>query len=247
MKRAALVPWLALAALLLLAVFILIGTYTFLPPLVERTVARSVQDRLELKEKPGVELESDLLPPVMLAGRFSGGRISLGGADFGGVRAEKVALELDPFDLDVLRSLVRGALTAEEPLSGTLVATLSEREVLRLVQAGTDVPVRDLRLEVGRVVVGLETTVFGMQVPVSVQGSLPLRGESLVFEPRSVSALGAEVPPGLADQVLEGTDLSFSLEGLPYGAEISGVEVAENRLVLSGEAERIPLRGSVGG
>jgi hypothetical protein len=59
--------------------------------------------------------------------------ISLGGADLGEVRAEKVALDLDPFDLDVLRSLARGAPTAEEPLSGTLRAALSEKEVLRLV------------------------------------------------------------------------------------------------------------------
>ena len=246
MKRAAVVAWLALAALLLLAVFVLIGTYIFLPPLVERSVARSVQDKLELKVKPDVELESDL-PPEILVGRFSGGSISLEGADFGGLRAEKVALDLDPFDLDVLRSLARGALTAEEPLSGTFGATLSEREVLRLVQAGAGAPVRDLRLEEGRVVVGSQTTVFGMQVPISVQGSLLLRGESLVFEPRSVSALGAEVPPELADRVLEGTDLSYQLEGLPSGSEISGVEVAENRLILSGEMERIPLGGPAGG
>jgi hypothetical protein len=245
-KRAALVPWLALATLLLLAVFVLIGTYTVLPPLVERTMARSVQDRLELKEKPGVELESDL-PPEILVGRFSGGSITLGGADFGGVRAEKVAFDLDPFDLDVLRSLARGAPTAEEPLSGTLGATLSEREVLRLVQTGAEVPVRNLRLEKGRVVVGSEATVFGMQVPVSVQGGLLLRGESLVFESRSVSALGAEVPAELTDQVLEGTDLSYPLEGLPYGAEISGVEVAENSLALSGGMEGIPLGGPAGG
>ena len=246
MKRAALVSWLALAALLLLAVFVPIGTYTFLPPLVERTVARSVQDGLKLKEKPAVKLESDLTP-LMLAGRFSGGSVSLGDADFGGVRAEKVTLDLDPFDLDVLRSLARGAPTAEKPLSGTLGATLSEREVLRLVQAGADVPVRDLRLEERRVVVGSEITVFGIEVPVSVQGGLLLRGESLVFEPRSVSALGVEVPKELADQVLEGTDLSYPLEGLPYGAEISGVEVAENRLVLAGEMERIPLGRPAGG
>jgi LmeA-like phospholipid-binding len=80
-----------------------------------------------------------------------------------------------------------------------------------------------------------------------VQGGLLLRGESLVFEPRSVSALGAEVPPELADRVLEGTDLSYQLEGLPSGSEISGVEVAENRLILSGEMERIPLGGPAGG
>ena len=246
MKRAA-SPWLALVALLLAAVaVVLIITYTFLPPLIEGAVARSVKDRLGLEVTPGVEIESDP-PPEMLAGRFSGGEVSLGGADLDGVRAEQVALTLDPFDLDVLRSLTAGAATAEEPLSGTLRATLSEREVLRLVQAGADVPVRDLQLQEGRVVVASEATVLGMQVPVSVQGRLLVRGESLAFEPRRVSALGAEVPPKLADQVLEGTDLSHPLEGLAYGAEISGIEVAGNRLVLSGELRRIPLGEPTGG
>ena len=56
-----------------------------------------------------------------------------------------------------------------------------------------------------------------------------------------------QFPPELADRVLEGTDLSYQLEGLPSGSEISGVEVAENRLILSGEMERIPLGGPAGG
>ncbi len=246
MKRAAF-PWLALATLLLAAVaVVLIGTYTFFPPLIENSVARSVQDRLGLQKTPGVELESGP-PPEMLAGRFSGGRVSLGGADLGGGRAKKVALDLDPFDLDVLRSLTAGAVAGEEPLSGTLRATLSEREVLRLVQVGADVPVGDLQLQEGQMVVGSEASVLGMQVPVSVQGSLLLRGESLAFEPRRVSVLGAELSEELADQVLEGTNLSYPLAGLPYGVEISGVEVAENRLILSGELRRIPLGEPAGG
>jgi hypothetical protein len=163
------------------------------------------------------------------------------------VRAEQVALALDPFDPDVLRSLSAVAVAAEEPLSGTLRATLSEREALRLVQAGADVPVRDLQLQEGQMVVGSEAPVLGMQVPVSVQGSLLLRGESLVFEPRRVSTLGAEVSEELADQVLEGTNLLYPLEGMPYGAEITGAEVAENRLILSGELRRIPLGEPAGG
>jgi hypothetical protein len=70
-KRAAF-PWLALVTLLLAyAAVVLIGTYTFLPPLIEGAVARSVQDRLGLEETPGVELERGP-PPEMLAGRFSG-------------------------------------------------------------------------------------------------------------------------------------------------------------------------------
>ncbi len=43
----------ALAALLLVAVFVRIGTYTFFPPFVEEAVARGVQDRLGLEEELG--------------------------------------------------------------------------------------------------------------------------------------------------------------------------------------------------
>lgn len=236
MKRS-LTPW--LATLLLVAV-VLAGTYAFLPSLIERSVARSVQDRLGLTETPDVELESGS-PPEMLAGKFSGGEISLRDADLGGVRAEQVLLDLDPFDLDVLRSLRAGVLKPEEPLSGTLRATLSEEEVLRVVRAGADVPVRDLELEDGSVVVDSEVSMLGLTVPVSVRGELVLRAQSLVFEPRGVSALGSEVPPDIAQEMLAGTDLSYPLEALPSGSQIRGVEVEEDRLVLEGVMERIPL------
>ena len=236
MKR----TFILLASLVLVtAVVVLVGTYAFLPSFIEGVAARGVQDRLGLQETPEVRLEGDPLP--MLVGRFSGGEISLGDADLGGVRAEQVVVDLDPFDLDVVRSLTAGAPVAEEPLSGTLRATLPEEEVLRVVRAGADVPVRDLRLEDGRMVVDSEATFLGLTVPVSVQGDLHLRGESLVFEPVRVAALGSDVPEEIAQGALEGTDLSFPLQGLPDGAEIEGVEVEENRLVLDGVIDRIPL------
>jgi LmeA-like phospholipid-binding len=236
------VPWLVPGVLLLAVTVILVGIYAFLPSFLEGAVARGVQDRLGLAQTPDVELEADS-PPEMLAARFTGGEISLHGADLGDARAEQVTLELDPFDLDVLRSLSAGAPRAEEPLSGTLRATLSEGEVLRVVRAGADVPVRDLQLEGGQMIVGSEASVLGLTVPVTVRGDLVLRGQSLVFEPQEVSALGSEVPPEVAQGMLAGTDLSFPLEGLPAGAEVQGVEVREGRLVVTGRMERIPLQG----
>ncbi|MCA1688637.1 MAG: DUF2993 domain-containing protein, partial [Actinobacteria bacterium] len=134
---------LALVALLLGAVTPLVGIYVFLPSLLERNAARSIQDGLGLESVPEVELDRGS-PPEVLAGRFSGGRISLGAADLGGVRAERVAVDLDPFDLDVLGSVTAGALRSEAPLSGTLRAEVSEEEVSRLAKAGADVPVRDI-------------------------------------------------------------------------------------------------------
>jgi hypothetical protein len=221
-------------ALIVLAI-VLVGTYTFLPLLAEKMVARNVQEGLGLGERQEVELQSGP-PPAMLAGRFSGGRISLGDADLGDVRAGRVVANLDPFDLDVAGSVMAGALRSEDPLSGTLRAEVSEEEISRLMQADE----QDIELEEDRVLAISEAQVLGFDVSVSVQGSLVLRSGALVFEPQR--ALGTPVP----EQLLAGVSFSYPLGRLPYGAEITGVEVAENRLVLSGEMEHISIYRSVG-
>jgi hypothetical protein len=173
-------------ALIFLAI-VLVGTYTFLPLLAEKIVARNVQEGLGLGERPEVELRSD--PPLaVLAGRFSGGRISLRDADLGDVRAGRVVVDLDPFDLDVVGSVIAGALRSEDPLSGTLRTEVSEQEISRLMQAD----VQDIELEEDRVLVISEVRVLGFDVPVSVQGNLILRDGALVFEPQR--ALGTPVP-----------------------------------------------------
>jgi hypothetical protein len=64
---------------------------------------------------------------------------------------------------------------------------------------------------------------------------------ALIFEPRRMWTLGTPVPGELREQLLVGGDFSYPLRGLPDGAEITGVEVSENRLILSGEVERIPM------
>jgi len=245
-KRASSVVWTTtLLALLLAAAAILIGAYTFLPSLVERMVAQSVQDSLGLEKMPGVELESDS-PPSSLAGEFSGGEISIEEAQFGGVRAEHVVVNLDPFDVSVLESLTSGAIETGEPLSGTLRAEIPEDEVSRLARAGSDAPVRDVEFHRGRMLVRSSAPLFGVEVPVSVEVDLVLSDESLLFEPKGVEAFGTVVPGSLAEQILAGTEFAYLLGGLPYGAEISGVEVREGRLVLSGEMRRIPLEDQGG-
>ncbi len=227
--------------IVLAAAIVLVGIYTFLMPVAERMVARNVQNQLGLEERPQVKLESDSLPE-MLAGEFSGGRISLGSVDLGDVRAGRIDVDLDPFDLDVLGSLRGSALTSERPLSGMLRAEVPEGEASRLTRAEADAPVRDIELEEDRVLVKSEASVPGFDVPVSVLGSLALRGGALVFEPRLASALGTPVP----EQLLVGADFSCPLRGLPRGVQITGVEVIEGRLILSGEMERIPMNQPIG-
>lgn len=230
----------AFVKLILVAVALLVAVYVFLPSLLERSAARGIQEGLRLESTPEVELDRGS-PAERLVGRFSGGRISLGATDLGGVRAERVTVNLDPFDLDVLGSIMGGALRSEAPLSGMLRAEVPEGEVSRLAQAGTDVPVRGVDLEEDEVVVGSKVPVLGVEVPVSVGGYLALRDQELVFVPRRASAFGTPVPEEWAEQLLAGADFSCKLGGLPYGAEVTGVEVREGRLVVTGTLERVPV------
>ena len=243
-KKTSFTLW-PLLALLLVAAAVLVAAYTFLLSFAERTAAESIRDRLGLENKPGVELESGS-PANVLAGEFSGGHISIEDTQFGGVRAESASIDLDPFDVSVLDSASSGVLRSEEPLSGTLRVGIPEEEVARLARVGADVPVRGVDLHRDEMLVRSAAAVLGVEVPVSVRGTLLLWGEELVFEPQRVEALGSALPEGLAEQALAGTDFAYPLGGLPYGAKISDVEVQEGRLVLLGEVERIPLGGSGG-
>ncbi len=241
-KKASFTPWPVLA-LLLVAAAVLVGAHTFLLSFAERTAAESIQDRLGLENKPGVELES-ASPANILVGEFSGGHIRIEDAQFGDVRAESASMDLDPFDVSVLDSASSGVLRSEEPLSGTLRVDISEEEVWRLTSVGAGVPVRGVDLSRDGVLVRSAAPVLGVEVPVSIRGTLHPRGEELVFEPQRVEALGSAVPQGLAERALAGTGFAYPLGGLPYGAKISDVELREGHLVFSGGVERIPLGGS---
>ena len=205
----------------------------FLQPLVEGVAARGIQDRFGLDSPPHVELES-ASSLGMLLGRFSDGRVVLRGARIGGVETQRVAVDLDPFDLDVWESVTHGALQTEEPLSGALRFEVSESEVLRLSQE-SGAPLRELDLREGRVLARSQAHVLGVQVPYAVLGDLALRDQDLVFAPHSLLALGAPVPERLADRLLAREHFVYPLRGLPRGARFTGVRVMKDRLVLSGE------------
>ncbi len=225
---------------LLVGIVALIGAYTFLPRILEANVADDVRDDLRLAEAPDVRLESDP-QPAMLVGEFSDGRVSLRDEELGGVRAESATVDLEPFDVDVWRSVRRGEMVGEEPLRGRLRVAVSEEEISRLASENADVPVSGIELQRDRVVALSSVPVFGVEVPVSVAGSLDLRDGSLVYEPGGLEAAGFPVPDELADQLLSGAGFVYPLEELPDGVTLTDVEVEEGRLALIGEVDGIPL------
>lgn len=206
-----------------------------LPSLLEGLVARNLRDGLGLVEAPEVNLVSDPAPSALL-GKFEEGEITLTSPELDGVRPDEVTINLESFDLDVRGSVASGRIESEEPLSGTLRAELSEEEVARLANSSDNLaaPVRGVRLEEGYLVVGSEVEALGARVPVGVEGEAALRDGELLFEPRRLEALGGDVPERLTRGLLEGVDFAYPID-LPFEGEVSGVEIHEERLVLTGE------------
>jgi hypothetical protein len=184
-----------------------------------------------------VNLVSD---PVsnMLLGRFEEGEITLANPELGYVRPDEVNIDLEPFDLDVSSSVASGRIESEGPLSGALHVELSEEEVARLAAFSETLaaPVRDVRLEEGYLVVGFEVEALGARLPVGVEGDVVLQdGGELGFEASRLEVLGEPLPERVTEELLEGVDFAYPVE-LPFEGELSGVELHEDRLVLTGEA-----------
>jgi len=181
-----------LTLLVLAALVLLIVPYFVLPPALENLVARDVQDGLGLAERPEVELESDPQWKILL-GEFSSGKVSMGEADLGGVRARSAGIALDPFTMDWGETLKSRTLVSPEPVSGRARLTVSEGEVSRLAGQNAEVPVNGVELKGSGVTVQSEASVLGTTFPVAVDGGVGVEGNALVFRDD-----GARVPGGLA-------------------------------------------------
>ncbi len=247
MNNAASRIWLTVAGgVLLLCLVVLIGTYTFLPAWLDNLFGESLKNELDLQSAPDVRLQSES-PPAMLTGDFTQGKVSLSQADFGGVRPRRITIDLDPFDLNMLKSMRDGEFASEEPLSGNLRMEIPEKEVARIANSETeDITIEGVELEEDLVTVESETQILGVDVPVVVRGGMEIQEQQLSFEPHRVSAFGLQLPDGVSEELLSGTNFSCPLEDLPYDANISEIEVKKDYIVLSGRLEDIPLDAESG-
>jgi hypothetical protein len=221
---------------LLVLVLIVLAPYSFLPSLLGSVLALALQSQLGLGSVPEVELASDPAP-TMYAGSLSKALVSAEGVELRSVRAEKVIMDLDPFNVNLVESATSGALSTEQPLSGKLSVELSEENTSRLAQLASAVPVQDVELEEDQIVLRMS---LGFGSPTAVRGRMFLRDGTLVFEPQQI-----EGAPAFAstEQLLALTRFEYPVSGLMYGAKVSGVEVRKDRLILSGAIQNIPLGG----
>jgi len=221
----------------LLAIALVLALQTSPESFWESLAARSLQDQLALEERPEVDLQSEGMFSS-LSGSFSGGTVELRNPQLEGLSPETVTADLDPFDVDVLRSVASGVIRAEGPVPGTVEVELSEGEVRRLAREGAqDFTLTDLQLEEGRAVVGSEVALFGSVLPVSVEGGAEVRNGALSFEPSQVTAAGVPLPEDLNAVVLENASFEYPLELPIEGGSITGGKVLRDRLLLTGEVD----------
>jgi hypothetical protein len=83
---------------------------------------------------------------MMYAGSFSEARSSVKGYELGSVPTKSVALELDPFDLNLLDGVTTRTVSTAQPISGRLQVKLSKVISWRLSQAGFAAPAQSVVL-----------------------------------------------------------------------------------------------------
>lgn len=225
---------LGLAAVI--ALILIIGAYTFLPGVVSDRVAAGIQEDFGLDREPEVTVTSD--PQLdILRGGFSGGKVNIGAGQLFGFDVESIDVNLDPFDIDVRRSIFGRELVYETASSGTMTATVSSEEVARVALEESDVD--GVSLSGGQLVVQREPRLFGdLTLPVEVRGELALRNpQLLVYTPQDVSVSGVGIPEDTADQILSGIELDFPIEEVGEGVTLREAEVEGDQLVLTGDIE----------
>ena len=219
---------------LLIVLLIVLAPYTILPPMMGSLFGRILQDQLGLQKTPQVEVESS--PGLMMyAGSFSKALLSVEGFELAGVKTDRIVVYLAPFNVNIIESATGGELSTEKPLSGVLRGEFSEENSLRLAQLGAGVPVQEIQLEDDEVILNMAV---GLGSPATVRGRLFLQDGSLIFEPRQIE--------GAPQQLLAVVGFAYPVSGLPFGAEISGVDVREDRLILSARIQKIPLGEPIG-
>jgi hypothetical protein len=82
------------------------------------------------------------------------------GYELGGIPTKYVALELDPFNLNLLESVTTRTVSTAEPLSGRLQIKLNKATSLRLSQAGLSGPPQNVELSHDQI-----TAILSGQVP----------------------------------------------------------------------------------
>ena len=189
--------------------------------LAEDQVAAQVAERGQLAGEPEVDITGFPFLTQALAGRYDDVQISLTADELGQPAGTTADISLQGVRL---------------PLSDVLGGQVSQLPVDR-VDGRASVPYDLLAGQLGgdttltREDDGLRITktveVLGQTIPLTAAGQVALDGQDLVVTVDSAAGAGIDVPDFLLDQAQDLLDFRYPLPALPFGLQVTGLQVAD--------------------
>ncbi|SDG01074.1 LmeA family phospholipid-binding protein [Klenkia brasiliensis] len=202
----------------------------------EDQVAAQVQRQAGLAGEPSVDITGFPFLTQAVAGRYDDVRIALTADDLGQPAGTSAQVSLQGVRL---------------PLSDVVGGQVSQLPVDR-VDARASVPFDLLAAQLGGDTTltaegdGLRITktveVLGQTVPLTAAGTVTLDGQDLVVTVDSAAGAGIDVPQFLVDAAQDLLDFRYPLPALPFGLELTGLQVTGTGVDVTAGADDVVLQ-----
>ena len=202
-------------------------------------VADAVQERTGVVEPPEVQIHGALFLPQVVRGVYDRVDVRVSGVESGPLRLQEVDAELRDVHLPLHDVLVRDVrrIVVESTVQR---ASLTYEDLDRYLEV-TGRPLTVAPGQGGEVTLTGALEVLGQDVRASVDASLAARDGELEISPTQLRT-GSD---GLdrASQLLLQQRLTFvvPLQSLPFGVEVTGVDVDERRLLVRARGRGVVL------
>jgi hypothetical protein len=202
----------------------------------ERQVAEQVAQQGGLPGEPDVDITGFPFLTQAVAGRYDDVRISLTADELGQPAGTTADVSLQGVQL---------------PLSDVLGGRVSQLPVDR-VDGQASVPFDLLAAQLGgdtaltRDGDGLRITktveVLGQTIPLTAAGTVTLDGQDLVVDVSSAAGAGLDVPQFVLEQAQDLLDFRYTLPALPFGLQLTGLQVADGGVDVTVAATDVVLQ-----
>ncbi len=202
----------------------------------EDQVAAQVAQRGQLAGEPDVDITGFPFLTQAVAGHYDDVRLSLTADDLGQPAGTTADISLQGVRL---------------PLSDVLGGDVSQLPVDR-VDGRASVPYALLAGQLGgdttlaREDDGLRITktveVLGQTIPLTAAGQVALDGQDLVVTVESAAGAGIDIPDVLLQQAQDLLDFRYTLPALPFGLQLTGLQVADRGVDVTVAATDVVLQ-----
>lgn len=202
----------------------------------EDRVARQIAERGQLAGEPAVDITGWPFLTQALAGEYSDVRIALTAEQLGQPAGTTADVSLQ--GVQVPLSDVLGGSVAEIPVD-RVEGTAALSWALLSEQLGGDTA---LTREGDGVRVDRTVEVFGQEVPLTAAGQVTLDGQDLVVTVEEASGAGVDLPDVVVDRASDLLDFRYSVPALPFGLQVTGLQVTDRGVDVDVEATDTVLR-----